>query len=335
MTVKKIVHPIVDLHCDLLVYLTGDSSRSPYDTRVRCAIPQLRQGQVKVQVMALFTQTEANSTLSGMAQAQVFTSLPEKYPEEFFAVKREEDLQNLASQKRIGILPAIENGSIFCEETEPLQEGFKRLNSLMALMGKPVYISLTWNGENRFGGGCGNETGVGLKPDGERLLDFLHEKKIAVDFSHTSDQLAEGILTYIDRRNLGIPVIASHSNFRSIASVPRNLPDEFAKEIVRRQGIIGLNFVKPFVGGDSLMELSKHVDHLVELKGESHLAFGADFFFEEDIPADKRRPPGSYFFHDGQDASCYVHFLQKLGVEEPFGRALAHENALTFLRNSF
>ncbi len=71
---------------------------------------------------------------------------------------------------------------------------------------------MTHHGENRFGGG--NSTGIGLKKDGEALLEYISEKKIAIDLSHTSDALAGDILNYIVKNKLGLSVLASHSNFR-------------------------------------------------------------------------------------------------------------------------
>ena len=73
-------------------------------------------------------------------------------------------------------------------------------------------------------------------------------KKIAIDLSHTSDFLAHDILNYIDKMGLNVRTIASHSNFRKIAEVVRNLTDEIAKEILKRGGVIGFNLFKSFVG---------------------------------------------------------------------------------------
>ena len=111
-----------------------------------------------------------------------------------------------------------------------------------------MYVSFTWNMENRFGGGA--LTTVGLKDDGKRLLEVLATNRIAVDLSHASDRLAYDIFNYIDKHKLDMKVIASHSVMRAIHHAPRNLPDEIAKEIIKRKGIIGLNFIAKFIGPD-------------------------------------------------------------------------------------
>ena len=71
------------------------------------------------------------------------------------------------------------------------------------------------------------------------LIDYLSDKKIAIDLAHTSDQLAHDIFNYTAQRNYKIPILASHSNFRSVYPNNRNLPDELVKELIARKGLIG------------------------------------------------------------------------------------------------
>ena len=48
----------------------------------------------------------------------------------------------------------------------------------------------------------------------------------------------------IDANGLDLQVMASHSNFRTLQSHIRNLPDDIAKEIIRSDGLIGFVFIK-------------------------------------------------------------------------------------------
>ena len=175
---------------------------------------------------------------------------------------------------------SIENASGFCGEDEPLQKGLERFERFYQKAGKIAYISLTWNDENRFGGG--NATDIGLKPDGLELLKWMKGKKIAIDLSHTSDRLARDILGAIEK--LGIIPVASHSNFRAVANHPRNLPDDLAKEVGARGGLLGINFVRVFLGGKGPEDFLRQLEHADKLKLLDHLCFGADFFMEHDMP---------------------------------------------------
>lgn len=294
---------VIDLHCDLLAYLALSPDRTEHDPIFRCSVPLQDAGGVKTQVLAIASETGVYSLLMGLHQLKIFLALSEKYPGRF--------------------LPAFENASSFALDSEPLETVLKRLETILTQI-HPLYISLTWNGENRFGGGCGAK--CGLKEDGKELLRFLSGRGIAVDFSHTSDLLAHDLLNLIDKEELNIPVMASHSNFRAIVDNIRNLPDDIAKEIMKRKGIIGLVFYSSFLGSPE--NLPKMVEHGLELGGENALAFGADFFCLDDLTALLHH--GGGFFDEMANSSCYPHVLEQLSAFDSVER-IASKNAADFI----
>ncbi len=326
------MRPVVDMHCDLLCYLANDASRSVLNREVRCSLPQLRQGQVKIQTMAVFTETEVGSTVKGQKQIDEYIKLSKKYPEDFCIVKKGDSLETGFFADPIKMLLALENASGVFEEDEPLENGFKRITSIEKNVGKILYLSLTWNLENRFGGGA--HAPGGLKEDGRRLLDFMHQKKIAIDMSHTSDPLAYDILDYIDKKGLEVPVVASHSNFRAVAHVPRNLPDEVACEILRRQGLIGFVFCRDFVGKEDPYNMVRQLEHVRKLGGSKQCCFGADFFYDGDLPPAFRRPPEDFFFPSYADSTAYgplMDFWQKhLSLSSDQLEDVAYRNFINF-----
>lgn len=319
---------IADLHCDLLAYLQESPQHTAHDKIARCSIPQLTEGGVAVQTMAIFTETKAGSQLNGMQQYQHYLQLPSKYPNHFRLFDG-----NPTTDKKIQTLLAIENGSGICGEEESLQQGLDRLNAIQTDTNSLLYISLTWNFENRFGGGA--LTDVGLKPDGKVLLDHLDNKGVAIDMSHTSDRLAYDILNYIDQKQLQIFPIASHSNFRAVTDVPRNLPDSIAKEIIDRGGIIGLCFVHDFIGANSPNNLIKHVEHGLNLGAERQLCFGADYFYEGSIPASSQHPDKKWFFPTYDTSASYPRWISMirddLQLSPKVIKRLSYNNFMNFL----
>ncbi|WP_192822630.1 dipeptidase [Rufibacter sp. LB8] len=317
--------PIIDLHCDLTGYLAWIANSTPLDVdRIGCAIPHLQAGNVRLQTMAFFTPTEPGSAAFTLKQANLFKSvLPQAG---FVPISKLEPETGFLQQDQLYMVAAIENASGLCEEDEPLAKAFERLDEISKLAGPLLYISFTHADENRFSGG--NFTpGIGLKPDGEELLRSLSGKHIALDLSHTSDAAAFDMLTLIDRENLNIPVIASHSNFREIYDDPRNLPNELVQEIVRREGLIGINFLKKFVHPNQPEVLLEHI--LYGLEHAPHaLAFGADFFQESGVVGD------SYFHAEHRNAAKYQEILRSLerqvSVEDL--QQLSHGNAVRFLQ---
>lgn len=328
------ITPVADLHCDLLSYLARGPSSTPHDPAVRCSIPQMREGGVKLQTLAIFTETVEGSSQRGQLQANAFRSLLKNYSDVFYALREPSDLERFPDPAAIAVILAIENASAFAEEDEDLELAFERLRKIHKKVGKVLYVSLTWNTDNRFGGCCYST--VGLKPDGKRLLDLLAQNNIAVDLSHASDRLAHDIFDYIDKHGLPLRVIASHSVMRAIFNAPRNLPDEIAKEIIKRGGLIGLNFVAKFIGPKMDMFL-KHLERVLLFCGSKNVCFGADFFYDDDLPAGYRTTEKS-FYDDFGNASSYPRLLQmirrELHLPEEIVNELAHNNLVNFLRST-
>lgn len=304
------------MHCDLLSFLASGRGGID-DPAVKCSWPQLKAGGVFLQTLALFTEEGKDATQFFQKQFDHFLNLPTLYPDRFIHLT---ELKVPTPAEQVSILPAIENASGLCGKEESLDRCFARLDEFIEVSPSPLfYVSLTWNDENRFGGG--NLSKAGLKRDGELFLDYLSGKKIAIDLSHTSDQLADGILNHIDKKGLHLIPIASHSNFRNVCDQPRNLTDAFAKEIVKRGGIIGLNFVKRFVG----KSFREHVEHARRLGLFDAHCFGADFFCEKQI---NPRLPSlvPFFYKEFSDARCYPQVLDTLDLNESEKEQLMYRN---------
>lgn len=323
--------PVIDIHCDLLIYLSRQNSDINTLDEIGSSLPHLKSGNVKLQTMAIFAPTEVQSHKLGIRQSEIFKDLASnpKYSSELYAIEKQ-DLENLATSDRIGMVASIENASCFCDEEISLAEGFKNLEEIISNVGKVFYISMTHHAENRFGGG--NYSTAGLKDDGKALIDYIAGRNIAIDFSHTSDALAYGILSYLSTQNVDIPIIASHSNYRPVWDHPRNLPDDIAKEIIKKGGLIGLNFLRDFVNTDDANALYDHVAHGLKLGGEDSVCYGADYFSTGKHP-DKSRIP--FYFPDHENAGRYpainTELEKRLGAE--LCEKLSYKNAVRFLGN--
>lgn len=330
---KKSEIPIIDLHNDLLSFLTDKPGRSPEDLNSLSSYPQMSQGHVKLQVLAIFTITGDKSVACGSSQVDQFQKLLKQFPTFYTKCRLPIDAQST----QIQIIPAFENASSFASEFEPLETALKRLESYLKAMGPIFYIGMTWDDENRFGGG--NRTSIGLKEDGKHLLEWMSGKRIAIDMSHTSDRLAHDILNFIEKNALDVPVIASHSNFRAISDYPRNLPADIAKEIVRRKGLIGLNFFAPFIHKSDPTAILRHVEYALDLGADDALCFGADFFYTSDFTHIlEKYQRTEAFYPEFSDASVYPSvlelFAQKLKMGEKQLLKIACQNAHRFLENT-
>lgn len=314
---------VVDLHCDLLWYLSLKGDRGIHHAEARCSYPQLKEGKVRLQALAIFTETQKGARALGMAQVKAFKKLRAGkllHPVSSLEMPRD---------KGVHVIAAIENASSLLEEDEDFSLLFPRLDALIEEIGPLLYISLTWNQENRFAGGSSSE--VGLKDEGKELLRHLSGKKIAIDLSHTSDATAWDILSEIDKNALRLIPIASHSNFRSLKHHRRNLPDELAVEVARRGGCLGINFVRAFLGDDVPKEIEKILDHGAKLDVQKHICLGADFFFENDLPSvsDVALP---YFAPSYDTAACYPHLVSQLKIDRKLLAGICNGHVASFLQ---
>lgn len=320
--------PVIDLHCDLLSYLASTTNADPYNTaEIGSSFPAMRDGNVVLQVMAVFSTTEKGSVDFAVNQIKVFRELLEQYPNEV-SLLDPTNLNQLTAASKTSIVASVENASGLCEEDQPLDQAFENLEKIISDTQRLLYIGLTHHAENRFGGG--NYSQVGLKEDGRELLDYVSGRKIAIDLSHTSDALAYGILDHIDKNALEIPIIASHSNYRDIFEHPRNLPNELVQEVVKRKGLIGLNFVRAFVNPENPDSLFDHLNHGLGQGGEDAVCFGADYFHAGLLPDPSRHP---FYFKQHENATCYPAILSAFSdrTDERMMRKLGHENASAFI----
>ncbi|MDB4344415.1 membrane dipeptidase [bacterium] len=322
-------YPVIDLHCDLLAHMLNMPNPNPFKREgIGCSFPALAEGNVKLQVMAIFTATENGSTALALRQSEIFASLLAEYPNDCTLVHDINTLNQIAASSKLGIIAAIENASGFCEEDEPLKIGFERLERIITNTKRILYISFTHHAENRFGGG--NNSVAGLKKDGEKLLQYLNGKKIAVDFSHASDALAQDILDYLSEYNLEVPILASHSNYRKVFNHVRNLPDNIAKEIIKRDGVIGVNFLRAFVNNENSNALYQHMKYGINLGGFNSICFGADYFSTGNHPDPSRLP---YYFEEHEDASCYPSIIEKISeqVSPEAIESISSKNVMRYL----
>jgi membrane dipeptidase len=322
-------HPVIDLHCDLLAHMLNMPSPDPFKKEgIGCSFPALAEGNVKLQVMAIFTATKKGSTALAVRQSEIFASFLAEYPNHCTLIHDASTLSQIATSSKLGMIAAIENASGFCEEDEPLEIGLERLEQIITNTTRILYIGFTHHAENRFGGG--NNSKAGLKEDGKTLLQYLNGKKIAVDFSHASDALAQDILDYLSKHSLEVPILASHSNYRKVFNHVRNLPNDIAKEIIQRGGLIGVNFLRAFVNNEDSNALYQHINHGIELGGVNSICFGADYFNTDSHP-DRSRVP--FYFKEHADASCYQSIIETISqqVSPDVIEGISSKNVMNYL----
>ncbi len=133
-----------------------------------------------------------------------------------------------------------------------------------------VMSTLTWNYDNALAGF--HKSDRGLTDRGRAYVRSAEENRILIDVSHLSET-AFWDLTKITRR----PIVASHSNCRSVWDHSRNLTDDQLRAIRDTGGLVGLNLYVPFLGQSADFDtLLRHLEHMLEVCGPDHICLGGD-----------------------------------------------------------
>ena len=134
-------------------------------------------------------------------------------------------------------------------------------------------INPTWNRANILSGSHCEDSERGLSDVGRAFVKEANDAGILMDVSHLSER------GFWDLMELtGKPVVASHSNARSVYDHSRSLTDDQFRAVCQKGGTVGLNFYTNFVGQPATLDaFRRHLDRFLELGGENCIALGADF----------------------------------------------------------
>ena len=230
-----------DLHCDTLT-LEGEGGFLE-NPRAQVTLKRLKAGGCKLQCFAIFSRPD------------------DGWEKTLCWIKRyQRERENLLAHGVTPVLTVEGGGGV--------GEDLSRLLFLKEVGVKA--FSLTWNKENGFGYPCGSKKG--LKPLGKKAVETLIDMGIYPDISHLSDRGISAVIKIAEGRKF--PVIATHSLCRSVCFLPRNLTDFQIRKIADLGGVVGVNFVRSFIGDAGIL---KHIERLLQVGGEEVLSIGSDF----------------------------------------------------------
>lgn len=153
-------------------------------------------------------------------------------------------------------------------------------------------VGLSWK-SSRYAGGTGHPGPI--TPEGIELVRALDAAGIIHDTSHLAEESFWQLMDLTTR-----PVIASHSNCRTLVPGDRHLTDDMARAIYLRNGMIGINFYDQFLltaeqSGKrraTLRDVVSHINHYCNLFGDArHVGLGTDMdggLGREQIPVEIR-----------------------------------------------
>ncbi|SEN35318.1 dipeptidase [Paenibacillus sp. OV219] len=260
-----------DFHCDVLWKLLEDPSLSfEHDTTnaLDVTLPRLRQAGAVLQTFAIYVSDRTEKSMIPILRSiDLFHRKVLTVPDMTF-VRSSDDAAKLQSKSsgKIGAMLSLEG-------VDGLHGDLAMLRILFALGVRAV--GLTWNHANWAADGVMEPRGGGLTKKGRALVEECNRLGIMVDVSHLSDRAFWDVLHLSAK-----PVIASHSNCRTICPHPRNLADDQLSALLAAGGMVGVTFVPHFVASHHPVQITdvlRHIERICELGGIEQLMFGSDF----------------------------------------------------------
>ncbi len=248
-----------DLHCDTLC-ACFEQNKKLYNNNLHVDLQYKDLFECYVQCTAAFVHDNYTGQVAFDRAVNCFEQIGNTP-----VMKTAKDLENAKKNGGVLFVPTIENGNALAGKLENIDE-FKAMNVKM--------ITLTWNADNQIGGGIMGQN-TGLTEFGKSVVSKMNELNIVTDISHASESLFEDVCKYSQKA-----IVASHSNAKQICKAKRNLSNEQIKEIIRRKGLIGINFYEHFLtdkGECTSDDILKHIEYFLSLGAENVLAMGSDF----------------------------------------------------------
>jgi membrane dipeptidase len=191
-------------------------------------------------------------------------------------------------------------------------------------------------GPGRYAQGT-DATGL-MGPKGHELLREMERLNMILDATHLCDDSFWEALDHFNGH-----IWASHNNCRALVNHNRQYSDEQIRELVNRDGVIGLALdawmmVPNWVRGSSTPEnmhcnlevMLDHLDHICQIAGNTlHIGVGSDLdgaFGREQCP---------YDIETIADLQKIPALLEKRGYKKQDIENMMHGNWLRFLRNAW
>ncbi|MBU8900192.1 peptidase M19 [Corallococcus sp. H22C18031201] len=134
------------------------------------------------------------------------------------------------------------------------------------------FMGLTHLSNNELGGSSfpmmGNR---GLTPLGHEVMSEMARLGLSVDVAHAAERTLEDLFAHPTVR-----FFCSHTGVRAAGGGWRNLTDASLRRIAERGGVVGIIFAPVYLGGDSVDDVVRHIEHAVDVMGEQGVGLGSD-----------------------------------------------------------
>ena len=269
-----------DMHCDTITELYRSGSNL-LNNNLHVDINKMKKGECLLQNFAIFTDIKKDNSDFTYKAIEYYYKQLDLNKDTIRPVYKYSDIENNVKNNYINAMLTLEETSIIDNDINNLKK-FYDLGVRMT--------TLTWNYPNGIGypnvdlsiEHKDNPTynfniKDGLTDFGKDVVRKCNDLGIIVDVSHLSDK---GFYDVVEVSSY--PIVASHSNARSVCRAGRNLTDDMIKTLAAKGGVMGLNYCSSFISEEddnftSIENMVKHINHIVKVGGIDCIGLGSDF----------------------------------------------------------
>ena len=256
-------------------------------------LARIREGGLDAQFFAIWVDFKfydpaipGQSTQRALDMIEALQEQVRQYPDDIENAYTAQDVERITSEGKLAALMGLEGGHAIEDDLENLRHFYE-----LGIR----YMTLTHNSSHSW---ADSSTDVsinnGLSEFGREVVGEMNRLGMIVDISHVSDETFWDVLE-VTRA----PIIASHSNCRSLADHPRNMTDEMLRVVATNGGVVMVNFFTCYIDPEKTSEwkvfsgwhwflhprhpetplslLVDHIDHMVQVAGIDHVGLGSDF----------------------------------------------------------
>ena len=133
-------------------------------------------------------------------------------------------------------------------------------------------LGLVWNRDNLLCASWKSSRDYGLTDFGYEIVKEALGRGMVVDLAHASDRTFFDVLSVFEGG-----VMVSHTGFRHMNDIERNITLGMLEEIASKDGIVGVAFAKLFLGDVSMEGAVREISSIVRDFPDT-MAVGSDFF---------------------------------------------------------
>jgi membrane dipeptidase len=232
----------VDMHADTVQFVIDEGADiSARVSTTHLDAVRMRAGGLDAQFFSVWVEPELyglggeGAVARADAQVEAIRALAERHPDIWTFATTAAGVRRAHDEGRLAALLGLEGGYAIDEKLERVEHYFRR---------GVRYMTPAWTHSLSWAGSSGDEVGAtrGLNDFGRAVVREMNRLGMLVDVSHVSDK------TFWDMVETSrSPVVATHSNCRAIADVPRNLTDDMIRAIAETGGVVCVVFYPGFL----------------------------------------------------------------------------------------